>query len=122
MCDTEPVKTVTNLHGLDFEVADADCALLGSNWETTVHISRSGRWNGSDIFIYGPSFLPPQSMASVPEFSVSDDGDITVTVQEVDEILKQQSEWDGVHIHYKIGHIYYPTAVPPPAEPRQDAR
>ena len=117
-CHIESVESVANLHGLDFEVTEAGCGLIGVNWETAVHVSRTGRWNGSDIFIYDPAFFPPQSMASVPEFSVSDDGDITITVQEVDEILVQKFEWEGIHIHYKIGRIDYPTAPPPSSAPR----
>jgi hypothetical protein len=120
VCDTQPVKTVTNLHGLDFEVTQADCAFIGSNWETTIHASRTGRGNGSDIFIYGPVFLPPLSVAPVPEFNVSDDGEITVTIEEVSGIVKKQSEWNGIPIHYRIGHIDYPTAPQPSSASQKD--
>ncbi len=107
VCDTLPQHTISNLDGLDFVVETADCAFLGSNWETTVLISEAGRQRKVPVFGYYPEFLPYQGLPIVPEFRISDEGAIIIGVDKISSIIMQASEWNGRPIHYQIGRIEY---------------
>ena len=52
---------------------------------------------------------------------MSDDGEITITIDGVSAILLQKFAWNGRPIHYRIRHIDYVSvprgAPPPPAGP-----
>lgn len=105
------VKQEHGLSGLDFYVTLSDCSFIGSSWEITVSVSDGKRLNKADIFVYEPEFLAPEYAPTIPEFYVSSEGVITISVRAVSSIDLQMSEWNGRRIVYEIGHIKYPAPL-----------
>jgi hypothetical protein len=114
-CIAEQRKVVTNLHGIDFEVTETNCDVLAKDDVMRVLVSKTGGRRKVSILEFDPVGWAP-----LPQFSVSDDGKITVAVEKMGAVLKQQDEWNGISIHYKIGHIYDPITPPPPHAAQQD--
>jgi hypothetical protein len=108
------METVTDIRGLDFNVTETDCDLVAHTARMDVLVSRAGSRNKTAIMEFDPIYQAP-----LPEFSVSDDGGITIAVEKMNTMFKQQAEWNGIPLHYKIGHIYYPSPPPPVPAPQQ---
>jgi len=101
-CIVEQRKIVKNLHRIDFEITETNCDLLAKDDMMRVLVSRAGDQHKISILEFDPL-----NWAPLPDFSVSDNGEITVRVEFVGEIVHQESEWNGRPIHYQIGRIEY---------------
>ena len=106
-CDSMPLKTWTNIGGLDFAYVAKDCATLGSAWTHELQVGVHG-WPWKErIFL-----VEPADDNLVPSIAV-EDGAIVVDLTAVDDIIMAKNEWRGRPVRYHIGRIKYPHPLSP---------
>ena len=106
-CNSTPLKTWTNLDGLDFAYIQVDCDTLAKELthELQVGVHRL-HWRET-VFV-----VEPADFNLVPSIAV-EDGAIVVDLSAVDDIILAKNEWRGRRIRYHIGHIKYPNGLTP---------
>ncbi len=101
-CDSAPLKTWTNIEGLDFAYVEMDCDTLAKSLTHELQVGVHGwRWK-ERIFL-----VEPADYNLVPTVAV-ENGAIVVDLPAVDDIILARNEWRGRPVRYHIGHIKYP--------------
>lgn len=107
VCLDETLKEMRNLSGYDFRIVDTSCGVIAKDDNVSVRISRAGGHENVELLLYDPVNVEPQSLV-LPVISVSGQGEITISIERINEILVQETNWNGLPIRYEIGQITYP--------------
>jgi hypothetical protein len=106
-CDSRPMKTWTNIGGLDFAYVEVDCDTLAKELTHELRVGVHGSSRRDTIFV-----VEPADFNLVPSIAV-ENGAIDVDLSAVDDIMLEKSDWHGRPIRYNIGHIRYPNGLTP---------
>ncbi|MGO9743647.1 MAG: hypothetical protein ACLPN5_19445 [Roseiarcus sp.] len=106
-CISTPLKTWTNIGGLDFAYVEMDCDTLAKSLTHELQVGVHG-WPWKErIFL-----VDPADYNLVPSIAI-ENGAIVVDLSAVDDIILAKNEWRGRPIRYHIGRIRYPHPLEP---------
>ena len=107
---------IPDLRGFSYEVIDTRVDTL-AKWEyISVYVSTAGKAHGwplslllspnrSLLFRYDPGLS-----TNLPSITAPNPNDVFIAVPRVSSVIYQIKRWDGLAIHYQIGHNDNPSA------------
>jgi hypothetical protein len=101
-CITETRKKIPNLSGFDFEITETDCSTLGEDASISVFVSKAGGNTKTLIFKYGPAVD-----GLLPSIVMHNEGNLSISIPIVSDVVFQEHKWQNISIAYNIGHIDY---------------
>lgn len=106
-CMTQTLREISNLSGYDFKITETNCDLLAKDDAIRVFISPTGKHQDALLFQFDPVYLRGEGYV-MPTITVSDEGNVSMSVREVASIAVQKPRWQNISIEYDIGRIQYP--------------
>jgi hypothetical protein len=104
-CVTEIKRQLHDVAGLDFEISETQCDLLAKDAGTSVLVSKTGEYEKTLLFKFGPI-----DDDLLPEIQVDQRGStILISISNISFIYSQRDRWRDMAIKYDIGHIDYPS-------------
>jgi hypothetical protein len=102
-CITDTIKKISNLSGYDFKIIETDCSTLGEDASVSIYASLVGQKRAALLFKYGPAGIDPY-----PSIAVTDQGNVSISVSVVSDVILQRFEWRSVSVDYHIGRVISP--------------
>jgi hypothetical protein len=93
--------------GIDFTLVETSCDTFGNDLSHNVYASTSENPRRTLLFKYGPDERSP-----LPQILVNGKT-ILISVDSVDDVMKQIDRYDAYAIEYRINHVGFPAAFAP---------
>jgi hypothetical protein len=102
-CITDTIEKISNLSAYYFRIIETDCLTLGEDASVSVFVSLVGQKRAALLFKYGPAGINPY-----PSIAVTAQGNVSISIPVVSDVILQRFEWRNVSVNYQIGHVISP--------------